>query len=343
MQAVIYSSKGPAAEVLQLVERPRPNRRRAKCGCGSPTAASIRRTSSRAPAPPARSSAYAEVIPHSDGAGTIDAVGAGVDRAARRRAGLALQRAVGAARTAPLPSRWCCRRRRRCALPDGVALGGRRVDRHSADDRLPCGGLLRQPARAARCWSPAVPARSAPMRCSWRGAPAPTSSPASATTTRPRIARAARRRRAIDYRREDLAARGASTMTAGQGVDALIDVDASSHAPIYGGLLAEGGQAVVYGSNAPQFENAVRADDPRRGLGLFLHRLQAARCGVARDHGRRQPAARPTVRLQHPPTAIFALDEAVAAHQRVERGANAKVLLKLRTQAKRRGRRSAAL
>jgi NADPH:quinone reductase-like Zn-dependent oxidoreductase len=33
--------------------------------------------------------------------------------------------------------------------------------------------------------------------------------------------------------------------------------------------------------------------------------------------------------LQHPPTAIYPLDDTAAAHQQVERGANAKVLIQL--------------
>jgi len=33
--------------------------------------------------------------------------------------------------------------------------------------------------------------------------------------------------------------------------------------------------------------------------------------------------------LKHPPTAIYPLNEIAAAHQQVERGANAKVLIKL--------------
>jgi NADPH2:quinone reductase len=33
--------------------------------------------------------------------------------------------------------------------------------------------------------------------------------------------------------------------------------------------------------------------------------------------------------LKHPPTAIYPLDEIAAAHQQVERGANAKVLIQL--------------
>jgi hypothetical protein len=33
--------------------------------------------------------------------------------------------------------------------------------------------------------------------------------------------------------------------------------------------------------------------------------------------------------LAHPPTAIYSLDDIAAAHQQVERGANAKVLIRL--------------
>ena len=60
----------------------------------------------------ARKIAFPRVIPHSDGAGEIDAVGAGVAEVAHRRAGVDLERRSGSARSAPRPNTSCCRRGR---------------------------------------------------------------------------------------------------------------------------------------------------------------------------------------------------------------------------------------
>lgn len=54
----------------------------------------------------------------------------------------------------------------------------------------------------------------------------------------------------IDYRSEDVAAR-VLDLTDGKGVDAVIDMDLSSTAPLLAkGVLAPRGMLVCYGSNA---------------------------------------------------------------------------------------------
>lgn len=122
MKSVSYDRFGPAADVLSLsdIDTPAP----------APGEVTVRMalsgvnpsdTKSRAGAPGVAKPAFAQVIPHSDGAGTIEAVGAGVDPA---RIGTRVwiwngqwQRAFGTASThITLPAEQAV------ALPDSVSL-----------------------------------------------------------------------------------------------------------------------------------------------------------------------------------------------------------------------------
>ena len=75
MRAACYSAAGPASEVLRIVERPVPTPLpnevlvRVYASGVNPSDVKTRRSGA----------AYPEVIPHSDGAGIIEAVGAGVN------------------------------------------------------------------------------------------------------------------------------------------------------------------------------------------------------------------------------------------------------------------------
>ena len=64
-----------------------------------------------------RKIAFPRVIPHSDGAGDIDTVGDGVPASRDGRAGLDLERAMEARRSAPAPNTSCCRRDLAVKLP----------------------------------------------------------------------------------------------------------------------------------------------------------------------------------------------------------------------------------
>src|SRR5919112_6002687 len=78
MQAAFYTRQGPAAEVLQVGEQPTPQpaagevRVRLRTSGVNPSDYKVRKGGFGRPL------AYPLVIPHSDGAGVIDAVGAGV-------------------------------------------------------------------------------------------------------------------------------------------------------------------------------------------------------------------------------------------------------------------------
>ncbi|WP_351235552.1 NADPH:quinone reductase [Streptomyces sp. NPDC002133] len=118
MKAVVYSSTGPASQVLRLVERdvpePGPGEVRVKVAFSgvNPIDSMLRRDGVPS---------FAEVVPHHDGSGVVDAVGSGVERlrlgqrvwlreaAFRRPGGTAQEYTVVPAHLATV-------------LPDGVSL-----------------------------------------------------------------------------------------------------------------------------------------------------------------------------------------------------------------------------
>jgi NADPH2:quinone reductase len=141
------------------------------------------------------------------------------------------------------------------------------------------------------------------------------------------IARRAGATEAIDYRREDTGRR-VRELTSGRGADFIIDVDAASHSPHYGEILARGGKAIVYGSNAREL--TLPFGPMILGfVSLYFYivyrlppeTMQRTVAGIT------QLLAADA--LTHPELAVYPLEEIVAAHERVERGANAKVLLRL--------------
>ncbi|WP_418314754.1 NADPH:quinone reductase [Piscinibacter sakaiensis] len=324
MQAIVYNTKGPAAEVLQLVERARP-----EPGPGEVRVAlafsGVNPSDVKSRAGTASSQlSYSEVIPHSDGAGVIDAVGAGVDAG---RIGQRVwlynaqwERAHGtAAQAVVLPSAQAV------ALPDdvglevGASVGIPRMTAFHAVAR--CGSLL---GRTVLVTGGAGAVGAYAVQLAQRaGARVIATISSLQKADRARALGAAE---TVNYKEEDLVAR-VRELSGGQGVDALIDVDAAGHAPLYGSLIREGGRAVIYGSNKPQFQ---------LGFGPMI--LGGITLDFFIVYKLRDAALRETVegvslllrqQLQHPPLSIYPLAECAAAHQQVERGADAKVLLKL--------------
>ena len=141
------------------------------------------------------------------------------------------------------------------------------------------------------------------------------------------IARSAGAHEVVNYREEDVSAR-VRAITGGRGASCIIDLDAAGNARHYGEWLEFGGKAVIYGSNArevalpfgPMITNCVTM------VFFIVYKLPPQQM--------RETTSGITQLLQqgvlrHPATAIYALDDIVAAHERVEAGANAKVLIKL--------------
>lgn len=325
MRAAIYTSKGPAAEVLRIVDKPvpeaGPGEVRVRIAFSGVNPSDVKSRSGIA----ARTGGFPEVTPHSDGAGTIDQVGAGVDTDLvgrrvwifngqwERPYGTAAEYIVLPANQAvPLPDDVSFEVGASIAIPLMTAM-------HAVQA---CGSLLGKtllvPGAAGSVGfyvtqlARAAGARVIGIVSSDEKAQLATSIGAADT---------------INYKTESLVDR-VQALTGGSGADAIIDVDAATHAPNYGSLLRFGGQAVVYGTNQPP---VTMPFGPMilgfiRVYFFIVYKLPPAPMREVLD-GVQAALARPDFR--HPMTAIYPLEAIAAAHEQVERGANAKVLIRL--------------
>ncbi len=131
MRAAVYDRQGPARDVLQLEDMPTPEpgpgevRVRVRCSGVNPSDVKSRGGTIRRPL------LFPRIIPHSDGAGDIDAVGPGVP-AERIGERVCCGTANGSGRLARRPSLSPCRRTRPCGcrtawiMPRARASGFRR-------------------------------------------------------------------------------------------------------------------------------------------------------------------------------------------------------------------------
>ena len=141
------------------------------------------------------------------------------------------------------------------------------------------------------------------------------------------VARRAGAESVVNYRTEDVAQR-VRALTDGRGVDRIIEVDASRYARDYGELLCFGGKAVIYGSNEPEVPLSFRPLIMGFATLYFfiVYRLPAQ---ALRETTTAITMLLARGDLRHPEVVVHPLDEIVAAHERVERGADAKVLVRL--------------
>ena len=322
MKAAIYTSKGAARQVLAVVEREDPH----------PTGSEVRVKVAFSGVNPSdvktRARAgmdFPEIIPHSDGAGVVDAVGPQAPKGLlNRRVWIyngQWERAHGTA-----AGYVCLPADQVVPLPDavtfevGASVGIPLMTAYHAVQA--CGSLIGKtvlvPGAAGSVGFYATQlARLAGARVI-----ALVSSEEKAA-----IARSAGAAETIDYRRDDIADR-VRTLTAGHGADCIIEVDAAGNARHYGSILAFGGKAVVYGSNEADVTLPFRPLIMNfTSLYFFIvYRLPApllrqTTTGISHLLARED--------LKHPDLAIYPLEQIVEAHERVEKGANAKVLVRL--------------
>jgi NADPH:quinone reductase len=250
MRAATYRSTGPADSVLAIVERERPEpgpgevRVRVKWSGVNPSDTKAR-AGTRSTVMP-----FPDVIPHSDGAGVIDAVGAGV---APGRVGervwvwnAAWGRPWGtAAEYVALPEAQAV------AVPDGTPM-----------DAAACFGIPALTAAHAVLHGGGVSGKRvlvaggagavghyAVQMARLGGALQVIATVSSAE--KGRLAMAAGAHQVIDYRTEDTPGRVAEC-TDGHGIDRVIEVDFAANAALDFGLLAPEGEVVVYGSSQPE-------------------------------------------------------------------------------------------
>ena len=325
MRAALYRAKGPAADVLrvetvQSVE-PELGDVRIRVAYSGVNPSDVKSRAGTAIA----AMDYPLVVPHSDGAGTIDALGPMV---ISRRIGQRVWlfnaqwgRAMGtAAELVTLPAQQAV------ALPDhvpfevGASIGIPLMTAYHAVQA--CGPLLgRNVVVFGAAGSVGMYATQLANMSGARVIAVVSSE------SKGQEARAAGASEVIDYRKEDVAAR-VRELTGGDGAECAIDVDAAANSRHWGGMLAMGAKVVVYGSGQAQISVPFRP----MILGFvtlyffIVYKLPPEILRQTLD-GITRLLERDV--LQHPRVEVLELDQIATAHLRVERGADAKILIKL--------------
>ena len=321
MRAAFYEAMGPARDVLRVadVETPAPGlgevRVRLRASGVNPSDVKSRGL---------RKLVFPRVIPHSDGAGEIESVGAGVPAS---RAGERVwiwngqfQRPFGtaaefivlpAAQAVPLPAH--------VGFEEGACLGIPAMTAFQAVElaNAKAGTTLFISGGAGAVSQYAIQMAKA------RGAMVITTV---SSEEKARVAREAGADHCIDYKREDVGAR-VGEITGKRGVDAILEMDLTANARLIPVVLRPKGSVVVYGTGMeatiPAFfclANSVR-------LQFFLvYQLDAEErartiAGLSRALEQRQ--------LQHRIGPTFPLAETAAAHEAVERGTIGNVIVKI--------------
>lgn len=317
MLAAFYDRNGPAREVLSLGELPDPEpgpgelRVRLHHSGVNPSDVKSRAGRRNMPMP------FARVVPHSDGAGIVDRVGPGVpavrvgervwvwNAAWGRPAGTAAQYVV-------LPARQAVTLPEAVPLEVGACFG---IPALTALHAVQGQGGVRDKSVLVAGGAGAVGHYAVQFAhlLGARQVIATVSSPEKAA-----IALAAGADAAIDYRREDLAAR-VRELSDGRGLDRVIEVDIAANGARYGELLRDGGEAMVYGSGTPEFSLPFF---PLIARNISLHFFIVYHLGAAARAAAEQTLTRLLTegRLQHRIAERLPLAQIAAAHELVESG-----------------------
>jgi NADPH2:quinone reductase len=332
VRAVVYSEPG-GPEVLRLVERPAPEPgpgevRVAVAVSGvNPTDWKARRSDLR----------FAEVVPNQDGAGTIDAVGEGVDPS---RAGegvwlweAAWQRADGTAQEyVVLPERQAVRLADGVSFDVGASLGIPALTAHRCltvselGPRSLAPGALEGQTVLAAGGAGAV-GHAAIQLARWAGARviATVSGDEKAS-----LARAAGAHHVVDYR-----SGGAADEISGispDGVDVVVEVAAAANAELDFAVLGANGTVAAYagGGGLSLSATALMARNIRYQFVLVYTVPPAAKARAVADvSAAAADGALPVGESAGLPLHRFPLERTADAHAAVEGGAVGKVLIDL--------------
>ncbi len=279
MKAVFYETNG-GSDVLRYAELPTPTP-----GPGEVlvriAASGVNPSDWKTRQGSARKMAFPRVIPHSDGAGTIEAVGEGVDRARigqrvwlwngqwKRPFGTAAEYiALPAIQAVPLPDSTSFAAGACLGIPALTALHGLLTDGGCAGQRVlvtgGAGSVGHYAIQMARLLGAAQVL-------------ATVSGPAKAAH-----AMAAGADACINYRTEDVVARVAA-LTNGAGVDRVVEVDLAGNGPKLHQICAHGAIVAGYGSNT---QEAIFPFSPTitKGIGVrfyIVYELNAAQRATA--------------------------------------------------------------
>ena len=313
MRAAFYESNGAAREVLRVGEveigPPGPGEVRVRLATSAVNPSDVK---SRLGA--TRKIAWPRVIPHSDGAGTIDQVGDGVPAGRvgervwvwngqwKRAYGTAAEYIVlPAAQAVPLPER--------ASFADGACLG---IPAMTAVHALELTGATKEHTLLVAGGAGSV-SQYIIQFAKMRGITVITtiSSPEKA-----KLAHDLGADHTIDYKRENVGER-VMELTGKRGVDAVLELDLAANAHLIPAVLKPKGSVVVYGTGAaeatlPAFfclVNSIR-------IQFFLvYELDAVRRAHT-VHTINEALARGALVNRH--AAPFKLDDIAAAHEAVE-------------------------
>ena len=315
MRAAYYQQNGPAREVLKLGEvetpRPGPGEVRVKLATSGVNPSDVKARSGVT-----RKIAYPRVIPHSDGAGEIDMVGAGISSArVGERAWVwnaQWLRAFGTcAQYVALPSEQAVRLPDNTSFAAGACLG---IPAMTAYHAVATSGAATGVTLLIAGGAGAV-GHYAVQFAKAAGATviATISSPEKAA-----VARAAGADHSIDYRRENVGER-VMAITAKKGVDAIIEVDFAANAKLAPDVLRPRGVVVIYGTGTAESEipsmfflrNAITLKY------IYVYELTASERAAALSAITRSLEAGALITNIG---ATFPLADVVAAHEAVEDG-----------------------
>jgi NADPH2:quinone reductase len=324
MRAAYYDRLGPAKDVIEIGDLPQPKPGpgevlvRVKASGVNPSDVKMRSGTGSA------ANQYPRIVPHSDGAGIIDAVGDGVP-AARKGERIWLwnarwQRAFGtAAQYVALPAPQAV------ALPDnvdftaGACLG---IPALTAWQAVATDGGVAGRWVLVQGGAGAV-GHYAVQMAKLKGARviATVSSPEKAARATEAGADAV-----VNYKTEDLAQR-VKGLTDGRGVDRVIEVDLAANIAKLPQLVADYGMIVVYGSGAREvpvsFATSILGNIGYRFFIVYNQPMEMRKRAIAELDSWLRAG-----KLIHTIAARFPLAQTAAAHEAVESGrANGNVVV----------------
>lgn len=318
MRAAIYEKRGPARDVLRIVDRrppePGPGEVRVRIAV---SAVNPSDTKARGNWLGATQMPFPLITPHQDGVGTIDRVGAGVhsERIGERVWLYMAQRGrpfgtaaeycvVPSERAVPLPQT--------ASFHDGACLGIPAMTAHYMlfrDGAICCDTVLVQGGAGAVGFY-------AVQLAKWGGA-----RKVIATVSRTEQAAAARAAGAdavVDYTRPDAVATIRAAAGGEAEVDRIIEVNFGANVALDLAVIARNGVIASYGSDAdpePKLPYAAFTQkDVRLHMGLIYEAPQSARDAAARDINQ----IIETVGLKHQVAARFPLERIAEAHELLE-------------------------
>jgi NADPH:quinone reductase len=320
MLAAYYEANGPAREVLRVEEvetpAPGPGEVRVRLHASGVNPSDVK---SRG----LRKLAFPRVIPHSDGAGVIEAVGDGV---APSRIGERVwiwngqwQRPFGtAAQCIVLPATQAVRLPDNTSFEAGACLGIPAMTAYHAVERAEAnaGTTLFISGGAGSVSQFAIQFAKA------RGATVITTV---SSEDKAKAAREAGADHCIDYKRENVEARVAE-ITGKRGVDAIIEMDLTANAKLIPGVLRPKGSVIIYGTGAEATIPAFACLANSLTLAFFLvYQLDAQQRERAAD-GINRMLEQEKLSSRIGPT--FPLTETAAAHEAVEHGTIGNVIVR---------------